>query len=250
MSPVAWYFTVRARVCVRVPVAVRNSHACSAVMSMRTRLFYRVFAPLQGPRQGCACLACGERVSRGHTRHTCGTHGGGPHTKRDAGGSRVRKDAAAECQRSFYACVAPPSVLVRERPCAVASVISLRFSARHTDAARPRGQQVGHALAPRHLLGVGRVELPKACRVNAHGRGDHRAATLVGPIRAPPSCPWGSGRPLAPPGGCTRRAARGTRGQGGGGGTAGVRPAAKNSRCSSLTSGRGRKSARARGRRR
>ena len=89
---------------------------------------------------------------------------------------------------SMCACVAPPS---RERPRQRAPmrgsvrVTFLRFSARHTDAARPRGQQVGHTLAPRHLLGVGRVELPKACRVNARGRGDHREAILVGPIRAP-----------------------------------------------------------------
>ena len=184
----------------------------------------------------------GERVSR-HTRVArTGV------TRRD--GEESRKDAAAECQRSFYACVARPSVLVRERPCAVASVISLRFSARHTDAARPRGQQVGHALAPRHLLGVGRVELPKACRVNAQGRGDRRAATLVGPIRAPPPTPGAAGNPwlhrVDVRG--ARRAVRGARVEGGG--TAGVRPAAKNSRCSSLTSGRGRKSARARGRRR
>ena len=147
------------------------------------------------------------------------------------------------------ACVAPPSVLVRERPRAVASVIS-PLSARHTDAAHPRGQQVGHALAPRHLLGVGRVELPKACRVNAQGRGDRRAATLVGPIRAPPPTPGAAGGPwlhrVDVRG--ARRAVREARVEGGG--TAGVRPAAKNSRCSSLTSGRGRKSARARGRRR
>ena len=158
----------------------------------------------------------GERVS--HTRDTYtrvartgdGARGSsGLHTRTKGPGEQSRKDAAAECQRSFYACVAPPSVLVRERPCAVASVISLRFSARHTDAARPRGQQVGHALAPRHLLGVGRVELPKACRVNAQGRGDHWAATLVGPIRAPPPAPGAAGDPLGSTG--WMYAARGAR---------------------------------------
>ena len=143
---------------------------------------------VETPGGGAARVSLASVSHVTHVWHARGSHEGT--------GRRVEeRRAAAECQRSFYACVARPSVLVRERPCAVASVISLRFSARHTDAARPRGQQVGHALAPRHLLGVGRVELPKACRVNAQGRGDHRAATLVGPIRAPPPTPGAAGNP-------------------------------------------------------
>ena len=78
--------------------------------------------------------------------------------------TKTRPRIPAFCTRPFnHACFLHPSL--SERPCAARGLWFSQGSAHHSEAFRPlfRGQQVGHALAPRHLLGVGRVELPEAC---------------------------------------------------------------------------------------
>ena len=157
-----------------------------------------------------------------------------------------------EFELSFDAWVLFAPVLVRESRCAARALLGFSQGlAHHSDASRPRfrGEQVGHAPAPRHLLGVGRVELPEACQVNAeernHGDG---CGYLVGPIKAVPS---GEARAALGSTGwiyAARGERHGANVEGAGRRTCDRLP--KNSCCSSLTSGRGRRSARSRGWRR